>query len=177
MDFEVVQLGDGTVDVVARHANLPEGTQLEVSATRSFSDGRGHAAQGVVVGHESTEVAIGMWAATISIDHGELTGLSGGAGAAIETVSPVIAMCAEVRTGRDSIDDDYQWDDEARVALGPHGKNLARSEGAVVVDGKTGTPATWLRAQRDVEMPPPLDEIAHIQGTRPRVAPIDTFCA
>lgn len=174
--FEAEPGAAGELEVTGT-TNLPDHTEVDLSATRSSIEDGESTARGTSAARETATVAGGTFSMAVTLDEGDLLAAIT-PGHAVETISPVVAVCVVVKTGTDSTTGSNRQPDEGvREALGESGKQLEGAMGAFVVGELTDKPATWLGVKGDVEVAPPLDEITDAQGSPPKVAAIDTFCA
>jgi hypothetical protein len=161
---------------VSGKTDLPEGTAISISAARAFRAEGANSPQDAELGHASTNVHNGGFSLTLPIsDEILLTGIDL-PGYAIETVSPAIALCATVRTGKDLDGQFEQADDDVRARIGDNGEALKHSPGASEFGSATDSPSTEIEMMKLVTYAPPVGAIRAQQGSQPAVGTLEDFC-
>ena len=161
---------------VAGRTNLPDGTRIELTATRPFVNKGETEPRAARVSTVQLEVNDGAFTAATAIDETEVATFADRQ-FPVATVSANVHVCATVYTGQDFDGNDRQDSDVADV-IGEAGEELATSPLAQEFGGATDTPSTMLELAKSIPAEPGdlTLLLREKQGSAPRVAALEGFC-
>lgn len=157
--------------------NLPTGSVVHISATRSFLDRGAEEVRAVLLSSIDVELPGSQFDAMLTLDESDMVVVAG-VPDPIETVSDRVTVCVQFQTGISAFDEEQrQPDPDVADIVGEYGEELSDSPDAYVFGSATANPANWLEEQAIVRLRPlELDAIANAQSSRPSVDKLDGFC-
>ena len=161
--------GQGNQINVSGATNLPDGTQVTLTASRAFRGVGRTVVQAANVGRGLTTVSDGSFAAVLSLGLGPYFSASTNPQAIYKYLDNDVTVCAEVQTGTSYEGDPRQPSADIRAVLGVHGEALTTSPQAMSFGSSTPTPSTWLEVEMTVALSP--DETGHLESVNEAQSP------
>jgi len=155
--------------------NLPDGTEVDVYASRAFRAVGEQAVRAGNVGVSRQSVMSGAFAANIAFDYANLL-VGVGPRETHAAVSSMVDVCADVRTGLDHDGSPRQSVAGVRRLLGDSGEAFEGAKSVEEFGSATPTPSNSLHVEAEVDSPPPLERYASKQNPAPKPAPLDGHC-
>lgn len=170
---------DGETLTVVGSTDLPDRTEITVSAQRAFLnlDSEEDNPRAASAGMVRVTVEDGGFLARLSVNESLLLVGIDLPGEEIAVVSDVLTVCAVVETGVDVLSGEpRQPDPDVRAVLGENGEALEGSAGTKVFGAATESPSIWLEVAIEVPADPPVSAIEADQGFTPEVRRVPGFC-